>query len=364
MLPSKRKLFSTTNVFKEFYTESFFEGDALNNCSINEGVDFIVGSKYKGVQLYFLDMSTNSVTGTFKDWVACYTVAYCKKNSIKEFVTQSSGNTANALAAYCEKNSIKVHIFYLKENKQKLKTRFYQSREFITLHEVTTTEEQMKVLTKKYADEKNIPWLPDFNIQIKANSIRADVVDHISKVNNIRFDWVSQALSSGYGVFGFYDGLRRLGVKPSKGYKLIGVQQTAICPFVKHFSPHLLSNDAQKVEEILERTLFRSTPTDNLYHLMSNILTEFGGEFSLVSANLYDKLRPLASKILNDAGIFLAENSSGEYFEKSGIINFIGVLNLIEKSIISEGESVLISITGGCCSSQENSNSIKPEHIY
>ena len=342
-------LFSSNNVFSEF--DINYENASqkhLNDAAISECATLRFGPIYKGVQLYFLDMSTGSTTGTFKDWVACATVAYCHQNGIKEFVTQSSGNTANALAQYCEKNKLKANIFYLKDNIYKIKPRCFEERKYVTVYEVSTTEKRMKELTAEFSNQNKIPWLPNLELQIKGNSIRADIINHVSKLHAIRFDWLSQALSSGYGVFGFYDGIRRLGKDALSDYKFIGVQQTAVCPFVKRFSPHLVNSATLKNEKVIERTLFRSTPTEQLYDLMDAILKEFGGELALISNADYSSISSLATNILSQSGMDVIRDVNGEHYEKSGLINLVGVIKLIDEGIVKRGETVLVSVTGGC----------------
>lgn len=362
MMP-KKVLYSTKNVFSEFdIKEGIFNKHSIERSELSECATLISGAVYKSVKLYFLDMSSGSATGTFKDWVACATIAYCKKNEIPEFVTQSSGNTANAIAKYCQSHKIKTNIFYLKENKHKIKPQFYQNKKFIKTHEVSSSGAQMKILTSEFSKKKNVPWLPDLKIQIGSNSFRADVIHKITSMYGIRFDWVSQSLSSAYGVLGFYDGLRRLKISSISGYRFLGIQQTAVCPFVRKFDPAQCATIDSNKEPIIEKTLFRSKPTEELYKLMERILDEYGGGFTLVSKCLYDEVLPFAIKLLYESGIIIAKDSFGDYFEKSGIINLVGVLNAIDNGIIKEGQSVLAAITGGCDSGPKGT--LIPDYTY
>ena len=269
-------------------------------------------------------MSTDSATGTFKDWVACTTIAYCKSNGIGEFVTQSSGNTANALAVYSELHEISAHIFYLKENKAKIKPQYCRDRSFVKLHEVSSNEPEMKKLTKSYSDKYGVPWLPTLELQIVANSARADILVDVMKSHNLRFDWISQSLSSAFGPFGFYRGLSRLQINKSDGFRFLGVQQAAVCPFIKRFSPHLLESIDINAEKVIERTLFRSKPTEEPYYLMSSILNDYGGDFVLLTEELFNDLYQISVSILEESSIYLATDEDGSVFEKSGLILLIG----------------------------------------
>lgn len=345
---NKEILFSSNSIFADFdIKSSCFTQEDLISSSRNESAKLHNAISYNGVDLFFLDISSCSPTGTFKDWVACATIAYCKKNGIKEFVTQSSGNTANAIAYYCRDHKIKAHVFYLKENKNKIKPEFLYKDDYITPYEVDCSELEMKNATKAFSEKMSVPWLPDLEIQILSNSIRADFVTYISETQGIIFDWKSQALSSAYGPFGFYHGLRRLGVNSKNGYKFHGVQQSAVCPFSNMFFPEKLENINLPEEKILEKTLFRSTPTPKMYDLMRNILNEFGGYITVVSNKEYTSYLDTAVELLNESNIFLVTNSCNDYSEKSGVINLIGVLKSINEGIIKNRESVLVAITGG-----------------
>lgn len=103
---------STCNIFESLKDYSgFVTTENLQKYSISEYAEIIQLGEIDGVEIDALDMSSKARTGTFKDWVACATIAYCKQNEVQHFVTQSSGNTANALAEYCRHFKQRVTIF-------------------------------------------------------------------------------------------------------------------------------------------------------------------------------------------------------------------------------------------------------------
>lgn len=341
-------LFKSNKVFCEpFLVNKLSDINDIDSYSISECATLFKGNTYKGVNLYYLDLTTGSATGTFKDWVGSATVAYCKQNNINAFVTQSSGNTANSLCLYCERFKIKVDIFYLKENQEKIATCRFKDSKYISFHRISSSESEMKKTVQAFSKKHNIPWLPNLNIQIQANSIRADIVEMVAQTHKIQFDYISQAISSGYGIFGFYFALRSLPIKSLSKYRFIGVQQSMTCPYIKRFSPELLDSNNLLNDSIIEKTLFRSSPSENLYNLMKNIINEYGADFSLVTNKIYDDLEALAVEHLIGVGIKPTKNETGDYVEKSGIISLVGVLSLIDNKIIDEGKSVLVTITGG-----------------
>lgn len=336
---------SSKSVFEYFDSTGLpVPKNLLLESSISEFASVIECGHYKDVRIDALDMSSGAKTGTFKDWVACATIAYCRHHKIEHFVTQSSGNTANALAAYCSEFGQPVTIFYMLGNSQKIKPQFFVGAN-LELIAVDGTESRMKELTQEFAQTKGIPWLPRLEIQDFANAVRADFVTQFCKRRGTHYDWHSQSLSSGYGVFGFYQGLQRLGHLTD--YKFLGVQQSVVSPFIQRFRPEELSDIDLTYETLIEKTLFRSTPTDNLYARMEGILNSYGGSFSVVSNATYDAYEGAALDILRGGGAEVVRGSDGEIIEKSGLIDLIGVLKAIDRGTITRGSSVLVSITGG-----------------
>lgn len=337
--------YGSRSVFEYFSPEGLsVPKKLLLSSSISEFAAVIECGEYKGVKIDGLDMSSGAKTGTFKDWVACATIAYCRHNKIEHFVTQSSGNTANALAAYCSEFEQRVTIFYMLGNSQKIKPQFFDG-ENLELIAVDGTESRMKELTQKYSESQRVPWLPRLEIQDFANSVRADFISQFCADRGSHYDWHSQSLSSGYGVFGFYQGLQRL--EHLTDYKFLGVQQSVVSPFIKRFKPDEFSGVNLEEETLIEKTLFRSSPTENLYSRMSNILKLYGGSFSLVTNAVYDSYEEAALSVLQAGGAEVVRDSSDEIIEKSGLIDLIGVLKAIDGGLIDGGSSVLVSITGG-----------------
>lgn len=324
--------------------EGLIPKDILLQASIGEYANVVECGEYKGVEIDALDMSSGAKTGTFKDWVACATIAYCKYNNVENFVTQSSGNTANAIAAYCTEFDHSATIFYMKGNADKLKPQFFDGGS-IKAVAVDGEESYLKEVTRKFSDNNDIPWLPNLDIQDFSNSIRANYVLKYCMLNNKNYDWHSQSLSSGYGVFGFYNGLRRLG--RDSGFKFLGVQQSVISPFIKIFRNSEYEGVDFSGERLIEKTLFRSSPTEELYKRMGRILAEYGGSFSMVTNDIYGTYLERALYMLNESGIQITRNSNGEIVEKSGLIDLIGVMRAIDSGVVCSGESILISITGG-----------------
>ena len=66
---------------------------SVNRCSLREGAAITQGPTVDGVALNFLDLTSRTTTGTFKDWLGCVTAAYCFWLSCKaEFAGGESVN--------------------------------------------------------------------------------------------------------------------------------------------------------------------------------------------------------------------------------------------------------------------------------
>jgi threonine synthase len=271
--------------------------EQLSRASIAEYANIVGPYHYAERELFFLDLSSKSPTGTFKDWLACVTIAYCLQHGITEFVTQTSGNTGNALVRYAEPHGIKVHVFYPKQSRYKIQPNVANSKysEFI---ELDKTELELKEFTAKYAEQKNLAWLPKFEHQIEANKIRAYYLNDWSKKSGISFDWHVQSLSSAYGVFGFYRGLAEIhqSEKLVSYPKLLGVHQAAVAPYYDYLQSELSQSDSLQ-DSILEPTLFRSRPPENLLQELKEICDSHGGTVTKVDHQCFNQYLKLAQEI-------------------------------------------------------------------
>src|SRR5262245_46163823 len=108
------------DVMKEFaqYLKGVNVG-TIHRVSQGEIAQIISKFTYKGRLISFLDLTSLSPTGTFKDWIACLTIAYCLENQIPHLITQTSGNTGNAIATYGSRHSVRTTILYPKASNYK-----------------------------------------------------------------------------------------------------------------------------------------------------------------------------------------------------------------------------------------------------
>jgi len=334
------------------YSKSYTDyADSLNKIDkdlikkVCASIDFGIHDplEYHGVNLFLLDLTTNSATGTFKDWVAGYTVAHCIQHNIPGFVTQSSGNFANSIAHFANKFGIKVTILYPRLSRYKIISEGH-SDQYIKFIEVDKAEKEIKALTEELCAYLSLPWLPAFEHQVESNKIRAHFVQEYSSLKHIHFDYMSQALSSGFGIFGFYRGVCeteyfRINNSPA----FIGIQQSMVPPFYRYIYN---SNGYEPDREMIEPTLFRSAPPVSFLEEMKNIVETSDGCIDLLYPEEFDLYLPVAESLFHEREIEITR-IGGKIVEKSGLIALIGALKLIDSARIRIGSNVLVSVTGG-----------------
>jgi Pyridoxal-phosphate dependent enzyme len=310
----------------------------LDRVSLNETSRVLGPASFEGRSLCFLDLSTGSPTGTFKDLLACLVVAHCLHHGIEEFVTQTSGNTGNALAYYASRHGIRVHIFFPADSRYKMFPEFAHL-EGIRFIEVEGTEKEQKGFTARYAESLDLPWLPDFQLQMEANKLRAYYLEDWCRENQFVFDWHVQALSSGFGVLGYYRGLRELDARHRPA--LLGVQQPGRAPY----AGQIVDLD----HPMMEPTLFRSEPTPALKAEMGGICHDTRGLVMSLTESDYERLKPLALPLFKEVGLELRRSVvRPDFHEKAPLLAAIGALHQIQCGRVEVGESVLVVVTGGC----------------
>lgn len=321
------------------------EPSAILAASLGEHAALLGPYTHRGVEISLLDLSSKNPTGTFKDWLGCVTIAFCLERGITEFVTQSSGNTANALARYAEPHGIKVHIFYPRRSAYKILPQVAESSRSI-FHELDCPEPEVKTAAAEFAVDHGLPMLPDLKLQIEANKLRAYLLDDPAFIGKAHFDYHVQALSSAYGVIGYYHGLAELNARgrAPRIPRLLGVQQSAVAPYFTalYNEPPLLA------ESLIEPTLFRSSPTPDLISTVRSIVTASNGRVTRVRPSRY---RAHLDAVLEMLGVLSFEPRISpitlDYTEKAPLLALIGLFEEIERGAIQPGESALAVMTGG-----------------
>lgn len=310
----------------------------LADLSRGEKVRILGPVEHRNRLLYFLDLSTGSPTGTFKDWLACLCVAQCLQSGVKELVTQTSGNTGNALAFYGGLGGVKVHAIFPRANRYKIQPQVVESCDGCRFLEFDGDEPEQKILVKDLAERLGLSWFPTLDQQIEANKLRAYFLSDWCSRSGVKFDWHCQALSSAFGVFGFYHGLDELGVKSRP--RFLGVQQEFRAPYAG------VAPDLSK--PMSEPTLFRSEPSPELLDRMQDILASTGGRIEVLSWGGSREDVARAAELYSEVGLEIKRSVViDDYHEKSPLMTLAKVLEGVREGWIKEGQSVLIAVTGG-----------------
>ena len=164
--------------------------NSINSISLGEGNTPLVklekiGEKL-GLDKLFAKLEFMSPTGSFKDRGSALVMNIAKKEKVKEFVEDSSGNAGASLSAYAAAANIKAHIFVPDTaGKGKLDQISIFGAE---LHKISGPRENSTIEAKKFSKENDIPYIshnlsPYFSEGMKSfayeiyNELKA--IDHI-----------------------------------------------------------------------------------------------------------------------------------------------------------------------------------------
>ncbi|MCH9650204.1 MAG: pyridoxal-phosphate dependent enzyme [Deltaproteobacteria bacterium] len=322
---------------------------ALRRASLGERAEIRICEPYSDCSIGLLDFSSHSTTNTFKDWVACVTIAFCLQEGIGEFVTQSSGNTGNALARYASQQGIQLTVLYPRCSRYKIDPTL-ANRPGITFVELDKSEPEMGDLTREYSEYFGLPWLPNWDLQIQSNKIRAFFLQNYLAEKGQRFTWHVQSISGGYGIFGFYQGLdeiRALGLPEGEYFpRFLGVQQESVAPYFTYLEDSTFT----PTPDPLEPTLFRKEPPAELLKKMKDLCARSRGRITVLRDQEYHRNKKKLVPYLRRVGIELGRLTSSQgtpVLEKSGQIALLGAFSCIDRGVIPRGDSVLVAFTGG-----------------
>ena len=320
---------------------------AIASCSIAEGARIVALPGYRDVAIDVLDLSTLTATGTFKDWVACLTVATCRERELPVFLSESSGNTGNALSLYASRAGIRCVILYPAGSRGKIRD-YTAALPHVRLIEVRASEAVIKSRLAGISGRSGVPWLPAMDIQLESNKLRAYFLRDAARELSRDWDWHAQALSSGYGVFGFYQGVAEIeaegGPAAMRAPRLLGVQQEAVSPYAQAIA----GLPAADGSDMVEPTLFRTAPPEAFVGEIRRICTQAGGTVVRVPNVEFFAREPAAIALLESGGIGVEQDPlTASPRERAGLYALAGVMQAADAGTIEPGSRVLVVFTGG-----------------
>jgi hypothetical protein len=199
-----------------------------------------------------------------------------------------------------------------------------------------------------------VPSVPLLEDQLEGNKLRAYFVREASRELGRHWEWHAQAISSAYGIFGFYQGVSEIrgqdGSKAIEFPRLLGVQQEAVSPYSSTISGIKSEINA----DVVEPTLVRSSPSVELIHEMRRICTLTNGTVMRLDNARYFALEKDAIEMLETNGVLVdIDPKVGSPRERAGLYALAGVMEAIDKGIIKKGSRVLAVFTGGARSVSE-----------
>lgn len=319
----------------------------IASCSIAEGARIVELPGYRDVAIDVLDLSTLSATGTFKDWVACLTVAACQQREVPLFFSESSGNTGNALSMYAAQAGVRCVILYPAACRGKIRD-YPATLPNVRLIEVSAPEAVIKSRLAEISGRAGIPWLPVMDGQLESNKLRAYFLRDAARELGREWEWHAQALSSGYGVFGFYRGVAEIqaqhGLDEMRPPRLFGVQQEAVSPYARA----LAGLPATGGGAMVEPTLFRAAPPEAFVREIRRICAQTAGTVLGMTNGEFFACEPAAIALLEAGGVGVEmDPRTGSPRERAGLYALTGVMHAVDHGTIEPGSRVLVVFTGG-----------------
>jgi len=329
--------------------------DVLGRLSLREGARIVRLPSYRQVGIDVLDLSTLSTTGTFKDWVACVTVARAVQDGHTVAAAQSSGNTANALATYTSRAGIRLVAMHPPASRRRILPRLARHPR-VTFVEVHAPEHQIKEILRAATHATSTPALPRLRDQFEGNKLRAHFLRDAERAVGHGWDWHVQSLSSAYGPLGFYQGLAEARPAGQAVPRFLGVQQEAVAPYVHALTGAVTDPEA----EMLEPTLFRKVLTPELIAQVRDICRQSDGTVRCLPNRSYLSWEPRAIDLLSGVGIEVTRTPEGRPVERAGLYSLAGTLQAIDDGTIPPGDRALAVYTGGSGPSTEQ---YVPQHV-
>ena len=280
-----------------------------------------------GLKNLFAKLEYISPTGSFKDRGSSLVINIAKKENIKKFVEDSSGNAGASLSAYSAACGIEAHIFVPDSaGKGKLD----QISIFgANLHKIKGPRENSMIEAKKYSKIKQIPYLshnlsPYFTEGMKSFSY--EIVEELDNIDHIIFPTGNGSL-----LLGTWRGLLEINQTTNIKIPHLHVAQSKnIQPIVAAYNNMSWKFDSSK------KTLGSGISVSNPPRL--NEIVD-----AVKSSNGY------AVSTEDEEALFWQKNlamDEGIFSEITSAFSFSVLAELVSNKKISKYEKVVIPITG------------------
>jgi threonine synthase len=336
---SKVKLYDSKNPLERYYDLlPIASWEDIKWCGEGNTPVFHAKELGKAVQLnnLWLKNETCNPTKTTKDRVFSVVLSYFSHCGIKEFVMSSTGNSSTSCARGVTLfNSFIAHIFCGRDFYHRLN---FRDQKNINVYIIESDFVTAGKMARKFAIDNNLVWEGGFFNIGRRSGLKLAYLEAFEGMKDSP-DYVFQAVSSGMGLMGAYQGIQDFIAlnKLSKKPKLIAAQQESCCPMVKAWNAGNIIFDDKFAEERprgLAEAILRGNPKET-YPYIREIIEETGGDFVSVTD---DEMKEAKDLIYKYEGIQICYASA---------VALASVIKMRRSKRLCGDECVLVNLTGG-----------------
>ena len=350
-----------TSIVSRYRNAMQFDGDTekdgifkkyLLENSILEGARIVHLLTYKGVTIHVLDETSRMATGSLKAIDGCLTTAHCRMEGAQRVAFESGGNSGSAFTRYGQQAGLETFFFCPLDNIDLLNSKLFDSSK---AHLIGVEDRSLvKELTGLFAKTTQIRHVPDKSWRYAAAMFRGLFILEQMLASN-KYDWISQAVSAGFGPIGIYKVLETFQSNISVLPRFLGIQQEANCPMFEAWrsEPSGVQDKTEPGEKLLTRVMYDNSPqTYRTYSDLQLLLQKSQGDLLTINMDEYDSYSDPAAEygslleLLQSQGIEITIRA-GQVIEKTGIIALAGTLKAIDTGTIAAGSNVLCCLTSG-----------------
>jgi|LQYC01.1.fsa_nt_gi Threonine synthase len=320
----------------------------LDKTSIQEGIRIFPFLTYRGVMIFLMDETSLMCTGTLKSTDGCVTIAHCKMNGFEKVGFESGGNTGSAMTEYAQRSGIETFFFVPEDNLFLLDSTLFFSP---GAHLISVKDTSLlKQTARAFIDLFGISHIPEREWRYEASMFRGMfILEYILK--NQPVDWFIQTISAAFGPIGIYRVLNDYGIALPR---FLGIQQKANSPLFNSWKKQSTEHEEKNTEEnLLTKVMYDREPfTYGTYNDFFELLSSSRGDLSTINHQefyYYVKKKFEGKTILDllyEKDIHISVEHE-DIVERTGLIALAGTIKAIDQGIISEGTSILCSLTSG-----------------
>ncbi|PIN85300.1 MAG: pyridoxal-5'-phosphate-dependent protein subunit beta [Candidatus Diapherotrites archaeon CG11_big_fil_rev_8_21_14_0_20_37_9] len=293
-----------------------------------------IGKKI-GLKNLYLKCEGTGPTQTTKDRMATVSLSYLYENSIKEFVTASTGNTGTSYAHGILKHPyFKMHLVY-HGSPSRLN---FEMNENIKIYRVKGDFVNSCAQAMNFAHKNKLVFEGGFFNPGRREGLKMAFIESIEQMSQ-EPDWYFQAVSSSMGVVGTYKAAQELISVDllEKKPKLGCIQQKSCNPMVrawKNKSEKILPKHIIENPQGIAKAILRGNPT-NTYPIVRDLVIQSKGLFEDVTRNEIIKAVHL-----------LKSRENLDCSPESGVA-LSGLIKATENGLVDKDEVILVNLTGG-----------------